>query len=137
MQFQVFRLDSGRFKNLSHTERSTFNSAAEQYCSRAETALKAAFLVLTETLSATFCDAPFHYSVQCEHSLILAFHRVKDSIYQSSKVMTAWPMLQLYRALDSSLNDSNCMGLGFSTFLPFSFLTSLYTHFSNSFPFLL
>ena len=42
---KVFRLDSDRFKNLSDTEPSTFNSGAEQYCSGAETASKAAFLV--------------------------------------------------------------------------------------------
>ena len=42
---EVFRLDSDRFKNLSDTECSTFNSEAEQYCSGAETASKAAFLV--------------------------------------------------------------------------------------------
>ena len=34
---KVFRLDSDRFKNLSDTERFTFNSGAEQYCSGAET----------------------------------------------------------------------------------------------------
>ena len=48
---KVFRLDTDRLKNLSDTERSTFNSGAEQYCSRAETASKAAFLVWTEALS--------------------------------------------------------------------------------------
>ena len=42
---KVFRLDSDRFRNLSDTERSTFNSGAEQYCSGAETASQAAFLV--------------------------------------------------------------------------------------------
>ena len=42
---KVFRLDSDRFKNLSDTERSTFNSGSEQYCSGAESASKAAFLV--------------------------------------------------------------------------------------------
>ena len=42
---KVVRLDSDCFKNLSDTERSSFNSEAEQYCSRAETASKAAFLV--------------------------------------------------------------------------------------------
>ena len=42
---KVFRLDWDGFKNLSDTERSTFNSGAEQYCSEAETASKAAFLV--------------------------------------------------------------------------------------------
>ena len=50
---KVFRLASDRFKHLSNTERSTFNSRAEQYCSGAETALKAAFLVWTEALSGT------------------------------------------------------------------------------------
>ena len=54
---KVFRLDSDRLKNLSDTGRSTFNSGAEQYCSGAETASKAAFLVwtgaLSDTLSAT------------------------------------------------------------------------------------
>ena len=42
---KVFRLDSDRCKNLSDTECSTFNSGAEQYCSGAENASKAAFLV--------------------------------------------------------------------------------------------
>ena len=40
---KVFTLDSDRFRNLSDTERFTFNSGAEQYCSGAETASKAAF----------------------------------------------------------------------------------------------
>ena len=44
-KIKVFRLDSDRFKNLSDTERSTFNSGAEQYCSGAENGSKAAFLV--------------------------------------------------------------------------------------------
>ena len=42
---KVIRLDSDCSKNLSDMERSSFNSKAEQYCSRAETASKAAFLV--------------------------------------------------------------------------------------------
>ena len=51
---KVFRLDSYRFKNLSDTERYTFNSGAEQFCPRAETASKAAFTeALSGTLSAT------------------------------------------------------------------------------------
>ena len=50
---KVFRLDSDRLKNLSDTERSTLNSGAEQYCSGAETASKAAFLVWTEARSGT------------------------------------------------------------------------------------
>ena len=50
---KVFRLDSDRFKNLSDRESSTFNSGAEQYCSWAETASKAAFLVWIEALSGT------------------------------------------------------------------------------------
>ena len=40
---QVFRLDLDNFKNLSNTECSTFNRGAEQYCSGAENALRAAF----------------------------------------------------------------------------------------------
>ena len=50
---KVFRLDSDRLKNLSDTERSTFNSGAEQHCSGAETASKVAFLVWREALSGT------------------------------------------------------------------------------------
>ena len=50
---KVFRLGSDCFKNLSNTECSTFNSGAEQYCSGAESASKAAFLVWTEALSST------------------------------------------------------------------------------------
>ena len=50
---EVFRLDSDRLKNLSDKERSTLNSGAEQYCSGAETASKAAFLVWTEALFGT------------------------------------------------------------------------------------
>ena len=42
---KVFILDSDHFKNLSDTERSIFNSGAEQYCSGAENASKAAFPV--------------------------------------------------------------------------------------------
>ena len=42
---KVFRLDSDRFKDLSDTERSTFNSGADQYCSGAENASKTVFLV--------------------------------------------------------------------------------------------
>ena len=42
---KVFRLDSDRFQNVSDTERSTFNSGAEHFCSGAETASKAAFLL--------------------------------------------------------------------------------------------
>ena len=56
----VFRLDSDRFKNLSDTERSTFNSGAEQYCFGTENASKAAFLVWTEALSAKL-SAPLRF----------------------------------------------------------------------------
>ena len=41
---KMFRLDSDPFKNLSDTERSTFNSGAEQYRSGAEPTSKTAFL---------------------------------------------------------------------------------------------
>ena len=60
---KVFRLDSDRFKNLSDTERSTFNSGAEQYCSGAETASKAVFLVWTEALSGTL-SATLRFTVR-------------------------------------------------------------------------
>ena len=42
---KVFGFDSERFQNLSDTERSTFNSGGEKYCSGAENASKTAFLV--------------------------------------------------------------------------------------------
>ena len=42
---KVFRLDSDRFKSLPYMDRSTLNSRAEQYCSGAENASKAVFLV--------------------------------------------------------------------------------------------
>ena len=48
----------------------TFNSRAEQYCSGAETASKAAFLVCgVYPIRYTFYVAPFDYPVQCEHRL--------------------------------------------------------------------
>ena len=47
---EVFILDSDRFKNISDTKSSAFNSRAEQYCSGAETASKA---VQTKALSGT------------------------------------------------------------------------------------
>ena len=63
---KVFRRNSDRFRILSDTECSTFNSGAEQYCSGAENARKQRF---RSSIRYTFCDAPFHYPVQCEHSL--------------------------------------------------------------------
>ena len=45
---KVFRLDSDGFENLSNTE-----CGAKQFCFGAETALKAAFLLLTEALYGT------------------------------------------------------------------------------------
>ena len=66
----MFRLDSGRFKNLFDTEHSIVDSGAEQFRSRAETVSKVVFLVWTEAPFGTlFFNAPFHYSVQCEHHL--------------------------------------------------------------------
>ena len=60
---KVFRLNSDHFKSLSDTERSIFNSGAEQYCSGAETASKAAFLVWTEALSGTL-SAMLRFTIQ-------------------------------------------------------------------------
>ena len=64
---KVFRLDSDRFKNLSDTERSTFNSGAVLFRSRKcfESSVSS---VNRSPAPYTFCDAPFHYPVQCEHS---------------------------------------------------------------------
>ena len=72
---KVFRLDSDRLKNLSDTERSTFNSGAEQYCSgavlfRSRNCFESSSPSVNRSpVRYTFCDAPFHYPVQCEHSL--------------------------------------------------------------------
>ena len=65
---KVFRLDSDRLKNLSDTERSTFNSGAVLFRSRNcfESSIPS---VNRSPIRYTFCDAPFHYPVQCEHSL--------------------------------------------------------------------
>ena len=67
---KVFRPDSDRFKNLSDTERSTFNSGAVLFRSRKcfESGVSS---VNRSPIRYTFCDAPFHYPVQCEHSLRL------------------------------------------------------------------
>ena len=73
---KVFRLDSDRLKNLSDTERSTFNSGAEQYCSGAETASKAAFLVWTEALSGTL-SATLRFTIR--YSVNIA----KNSLHRS------------------------------------------------------
>ena len=73
---KVFRLASDRFKNLSDTERSTFNSVAEQYCSGAETASKAAFLVWTEALSGTLCET-LRFTIR--YSVNLALHHQRNS----------------------------------------------------------
>ena len=67
---KVFRLDSDRFKNLSDTECSTFNNGAKQYCSGAETASKAAFLVWTEALSGTL-SATLRFTIR--YSMNIAF----------------------------------------------------------------
>ena len=67
---KVFRLDSDRFRNLPDTERSTFNSGAEQYCSGAGKFFESSVPSVNRSpIRYTFCDAPFHYPVQCEHSL--------------------------------------------------------------------
>ena len=67
---KVFRLDSDRFKNLSDTERSTFNSGAEQYCSGVETASKAVFLVWTEALSRTL-SATLRFTIRYSVNIAL------------------------------------------------------------------
>ena len=62
---KVFRLDSDGFRNLSDTERSTFNSRAEQNRKCFESSVPS---VNRRPIRCNFCDAPFHYPVQCEHS---------------------------------------------------------------------
>ena len=68
---KVFRLDSGRLKNLSDMERSTFSSGGEQYCSGAETASKAAVLVWTEALSGTL-SATLRFTIRYSVNIALA-----------------------------------------------------------------
>ena len=79
---KVFRLDSDRFKNLSDTERSTFNNKAERYCSGAETASKAAFIVWTEALSAT-PSATLRFTIRYSVNIALMRSRtdVKGGMY--------------------------------------------------------
>ena len=80
---KVFRLDSDRLKNLSDTERSTFNSGAEQYCSGAETASKPAFLVWTEALSGTL-SATLRFTIR--YSVNIAWS-VPLNVYSPSAII--------------------------------------------------
>ena len=68
---EVFRLDSDRLKNLSDTERSTLNSGAEQYVLfRSRNCFESSVPSVNRSpIRYTFCDAPIHYPVQCEHGL--------------------------------------------------------------------
>ena len=80
---KVFRLDSDRLKNLSNTERSTFNSGAKQYCSGSRNCFESRIPSVNRSpIRYTFCDAPFHYPVQCEHSL-------RQSRYQWTSVIVS------------------------------------------------
>ena len=74
----MFRLDSDRFKNLSDTERSTYfqqRSGAVLFRSR-NCFESSVHHVNRSPIRYTFCDAPFHYPVQCEHSLKLVLQYV-------------------------------------------------------------
>ena len=87
---KVFRLDSDRFKNLSDTDRSTFNSGAEQYCSGAETASKPAFLVWTEALSSTL-SVTLRFTIQ--YSVNIAFVNYRKQIQycgNSIEIFSFW-----------------------------------------------
>ena len=86
---KVFRLDSDRLKNLSDTERSTFNSGAEQYCSGAETASKAAFLVWTEALSGTL-SATLRFTIQYSVNIALMMPRHVKHLSDASPVWYWW-----------------------------------------------
>ena len=83
---KVFRLDSERFKNLSDTERSTLNSGTEQYCSGAENASKAAFLVWTEALSGTL-SGTLRFTIQYSVNIAL---NIYCSGRQGSELFFIW-----------------------------------------------
>ena len=87
---KVFRLFLDRFKNLSDTIRSTFNSAAEQSCSGTKVVPELAFPVWTGALSNThFATFRFHCPVQCEppgtchcsHGLFVAHGQLREASY--------------------------------------------------------
>ena len=69
---KVFRLDLDRFKNLPDTENNTDTypplSTAERSSAVPELGSSVPS-VNKSPIRYTFCDAPFHYPVQCEHSL--------------------------------------------------------------------
>ena len=81
---KVFGLDSDRLKNLSDTERSTFNSGAEQYCSGAETASKAAVLLWTEALSGTLSET-LRFTIRYSVNIFLEFFKRGNKMKMSQQ----------------------------------------------------
>ena len=76
---KVFRLDSNRFKNLSDTER--WLSTTERSITVPEQKLlrKQRSWCEQKSYRYTFCDAPSHYPVQCEHSLTVRWERLPNN----------------------------------------------------------
>ena len=67
---KVFRLDSDRLKNLSDTERFHFQQRSGAVLFRSRNCFESSSPSVNRSpIRYTFCDAPFHYSVQCENSL--------------------------------------------------------------------
>ena len=82
---KVFRLDSDRFKNLSDTERSTFQQRSGAVLFRSRKCFESSVSGVNRIpIRYAFCDATFHYPVQCEHSLILV-HTVPEQLLKRSK----------------------------------------------------
>ena len=89
---KVFRLDSDRFRNLFDTERSTFNSGAEQYCSRTENASKTAFLVWTEALSGTL-STTLRFTIRYSVNIALERYLNEKNRMCGRKIATIWKFI--------------------------------------------
>ena len=98
---KLFRLNSDRFKHLSDTKRSTFNSGAEGFCSGAETASKLQHSQCEQNRGPiwyTFCNAPFHYPVQCEHHISAQTFQTDFNLGQKS--------IQSYQTVHSNIKGN-------------------------------
>ena len=70
---KVFRLDSDRFKNLSGYGTFHFQQRSGAVLFRSRKCFESSVSSVNRShIRYTFCDAPFHYPVQCEHSLIVS-----------------------------------------------------------------
>ena len=70
---KVFRVDSDHFKNLSDTEHSIFIiRASRAVLFKSRDCFEGSVPSVNRSPTRyTFCNAPFHYPVQCEHYLIV------------------------------------------------------------------